>query len=171
MRRRGDDAGDKGKAAAAPAKAAAAAPAPKVSAKANLACYLLYIDDDGADLVRVERDGEPLLIRPPRARGHQGPQRQRLRQALHGRLAGRRGRRARPRQLQRHLHQRRARAPRRRLNDGDVLRCVASCAPRSSSTRTSPRPSTKSGDDWEDDELDPETSPTSTSSTRTTAVS
>ncbi|MFO0749325.1 MAG: FHA domain-containing protein [Myxococcota bacterium] len=63
VRRRGDDAGDKGKAAAAPAKAAAAAPAPKVSAKANLACYLLYIDDDGADAeVRVERDGEPLLI-------------------------------------------------------------------------------------------------------------
>ncbi|MCC6621418.1 MAG: FHA domain-containing protein [Deltaproteobacteria bacterium] len=44
-------------------KPVAAAPAPKPSGKANLACYLLYIDDDGANAeVRVERDQEPLLI-------------------------------------------------------------------------------------------------------------
>jgi len=47
----------------APKAAPVAAPAPKPSGKANLACYLLYIDDDGANAeVRVERDQEPILI-------------------------------------------------------------------------------------------------------------
>lgn len=63
-----DPAPRRGREEAAPAKAAAApAPASKAAAKpagkANLACYLLYIDDDGADAeVRVERDQEPILI-------------------------------------------------------------------------------------------------------------
>jgi pSer/pThr/pTyr-binding forkhead associated (FHA) protein len=40
-----------------------AAPAPTASAKAHLACYLLYIDDDGADAeIRVERDRDPVLV-------------------------------------------------------------------------------------------------------------
>ncbi len=48
-------------------QAVVAAPPPeaarKVSAKANLACYLLYIDDDGQQAeVRVERDREPILV-------------------------------------------------------------------------------------------------------------
>jgi pSer/pThr/pTyr-binding forkhead associated (FHA) protein len=43
--------------------AAAPEPARKVSAKAHLACYLLYIDDDGQQAeVRVERDREPVLV-------------------------------------------------------------------------------------------------------------
>ncbi len=37
--------------------------APPKAAKAHLACYLLFIDDDGQDAeVRVERDREPVLI-------------------------------------------------------------------------------------------------------------
>lgn len=49
---------------AAPAPVAEAPkPAAKSSAKGHLACYLLYIDDDGNQAeVRVERDREPVLI-------------------------------------------------------------------------------------------------------------
>lgn len=47
----------------APKAAPAPAPAAKASAKAHLACYLLYIDDDGQQAeVRVERDRDPILI-------------------------------------------------------------------------------------------------------------
>ncbi len=47
----------------APAPKEAPAPAAKSSAKAHLACYLLYIDDDGQQAeVRVERDRDPILI-------------------------------------------------------------------------------------------------------------
>lgn len=46
-----------------PEPAPVAAPAPAPPAKAHLACYLLYVDDDGAEAeVRVERDREPILV-------------------------------------------------------------------------------------------------------------
>jgi len=48
---------------AAPAPVVAAAPVKQALAKAHLAFYLLYIDDDGNQAeVRVERDREPILI-------------------------------------------------------------------------------------------------------------